>query len=138
MALAEGQTTLQQFRGYSDESLMAVARQAITLFMQGKVAPARLILRGLCAVNPKDAYFARLLGVAECASGDLDWALASFDEAIRLAPEDPSGYVGRAEVFVAMRRRAQARDDLTRAVALSGDPRMTAKAHAMLVALSPR
>lgn len=134
--LAEGRLTLQELRGYSDESLNAVARQAIILFQQGKTQDARTLFQGLAAVSPNNAYFARLLGVAECAAGQWEAALAAFDVAIQLAPEDASGYVGRAEALVAAGQRVRAREDLERAVHLRGDARMSAKARAMLAALA--
>jgi predicted Zn-dependent protease len=132
---AEGSATLQQLRGYSDEALHAVARQAVVLFLQGKLADARSIMQGLAAVNPEDAYFARILGVAECAAGELEEALAAFDAAVRLDPQEPAGYVGRAEVLLAMGRRARAVEDLKRALAGGSDSRMAAKARAMLEVL---
>lgn len=134
-SLAEGSATLQQLRGYSDEALHAVARQAVMLFLQGKLADARSIMQGLAAVNPGEAYFARILGVAECAAGELEEALACFDAAIRLDAQEPAGYVGRAEVLLAMGQRARAAEDLKRALAAGSDSRMAAKARAMLQVL---
>lgn len=135
MELAEGKRSLKEVRGYSDEGLHAVARQAIILFQQGKQEDARKLFQGLSAVNPSSAYFARLLGVAECAARKYEAALAAFDVAVRLEPEEPAGYVGRAEVLVMTGHRARAIEDLKRAVSLDREPRMTAKARAMLWAL---
>jgi predicted Zn-dependent protease len=137
-SLAEGSITLQRFRGYSDEALHAVARQAIVLFLQGKVADAQSIFQGLAAINPKDAYFARMLGVVECAAGQRANALAAFETAIKLDPQEPAGCVGRAEVLLAMGQKARAVEDLKRAVAAGGEPRLAAKARAMLAALTRR
>ncbi len=136
--LAEGRTTLQEFRGYSDEALRTVAKQGIVLFQQGKTADARTLFQGLMAVNPRDAYFARLLAVAECAAGNLEGSLAAFDLSIKLDDEEPGGYIGRAEVFLVMGQRARAIEDLKRAAALPGDLRLKSKAQAMLKGLRRR
>ena len=136
--LAEGRTTLKEFRGYSDDALRAVAKQGIVLFQQGKTADARTLFQGLMAVNPRDAYFARLLGVAECAAGNLEGALAAFDLSLKLEGEEPGGYVGRAEVLLVMGQRARAVEDLKRAASLPGDSRLRSKAQAMLKGLRRR
>lgn len=133
--LADGRITLKAIRGYSNEGLLAIARQAIVLFHQGKREHARTMFQGLMAVDPRNAYFARLAGVAECALENFAGALAAFDMAVKLESEEAASYVGRAEVYVAMGEAPQAIRDLERAAALGGDPRLAAKARAMLAGL---
>jgi predicted Zn-dependent protease len=136
---ADGKATLKEVRGYSDEELYSAARAGHVFFNQGLLPEARAIFQGLFAVAPRDAYFARALGVVEWAAGNADGALGAFDVAVKLEPENPAGYVGRAEVRIAAGQKREALADLTRAVGLCGakDP-LKNKAEAMLGALAGR
>ena len=118
-AWAEGRSTLRELRGYTRDELYAIARSAHVFFSQGRIEPARVLFRGLRAVDPLDAYFARGLAVVEFAAGDRDAALAAWEAAIALAPGEPSAWVGRAEVKLASAQRADAVADLIRAEAIA-------------------
>ena len=134
---AEGKGTLKDVRGYSDEELYSIARVGYFYFYQGKVAEARTVFQGLYAVNPLDPYFAKALGVVEMASGNATGALAAYDVALRLSPQDAGAYVGRAEVKLIQGQRSQALDDLRRAAQFveEEDP-LKSKISAMLASLS--
>jgi type III secretion system low calcium response chaperone LcrH/SycD len=136
---ADGKATLREVRGYSDDELYAIAKTAYFFFYQGRLSEARTLFQGLYAVNPTDAYFAKALGVVEMAAGNGQGALAAFDVAAKLAPQDPSVYVGRAEVKLALGQKPQAVEDLRRAAAMTPetDP-VVRKAGAMLTALGRR
>jgi len=133
---ADGKATLKEVRGYSDEELYAVAKTAYFFFLQGRVAEARTLFQGLYSVNPVDPYFARALGVIELAAGNAPGALQAYDVAIKLLPNDPGVYVGRAEVKLLMGQKAQAAEDLKKATSLGKpeDPN-THKASLMLASL---
>jgi predicted Zn-dependent protease len=134
---AEGKATLKEVRGYTDDELYAVARSAHVFFNQGMIPEARALFQGLFAVSPRDAYFARALGVVEWAAGNPDGALGAFDVAIKLDPENAAGYVGRAEVRIAAGQKREAQADLVKASALpSVDAALKNKAEAMLTALT--
>ena len=135
---ADGKATLKEVHGYSDEELYAVARTAYAFFHQGKVAEARTLFQGLFAVNPRDPYFARALGVVEYAAGNSEGALQAYEVATKLAPNDPAAYVGRAEVLLALGQRTKAAEDLKRASTLQGDLKLVNKARALLEALQKR
>lgn len=136
---ADGKATLKDVRGYSDDELYAIARTAYVFFYQGKLQQARTLFQGLYAVNPVDPYFAKALGVIEFAAGNATGSLAAWDVAIKLAPSDPSAYVGRAEVRIAANQKAQAVEDLRRAgqLAKDADP-IKAKISALLASLTRR
>lgn len=136
---ADGKATLKDVRGYSDEELYSIARMAYFYFYQGKVQEARTLFQGLYAVNPMDPYFAKALGVVEMAAGNPPGALAAYDVAIKIAPQDAAAFAGRAEVKIAMGQKAQAVDDLRRAQSFSGhDEALKSKVSAMLQGLSRR
>lgn len=136
---AEGKATLKDVRGYTDDELYAIAKTAYVYYHQGRINEARTLFQGLYAVNPVDPYFARALGVVEFAADNVQGALAAYDVAIKLAPDDPGGWVGRAEVKIASNQKAQAVEDLRRAqaVAKEDDP-LKPKISAMLALLTRR
>lgn len=136
---ADGKATLKDVRGYSDEELYAIAKTAFFLYYQGKLNEARTLFQGLYAVNPLDPYFAKGLGVVELAAGNGQGALAAYDVAIKLAPNDASAFVGRAEVKLVLGQKTQALDDLKKASQLAGPgSAIESKAVAMLQTLRGR
>ncbi|QSQ16758.1 SycD/LcrH family type III secretion system chaperone [Myxococcus landrumensis] len=136
---ADGKATLRDVRGYSNDELYAIAKTAYFFYYQGRINEARTLFQGLYAVSPTDGYFAKALGVVEMAAGNGQGALAAFDVAAKLSPQDPSVYVGRAEVRLALGQKTQAMDDLRRAAAMTpADDPVIRKAGAMLTALSRR
>ncbi len=134
---ADGKATLKDVRGYTDDELYSIARTAYFYFYQGRINEARTLFQGLYAVNPLDGYFAKALGVVEMAAGNPAGALAAYDVALKISPQDAAAYVGRAEVKIAMGQKTQAVDDLRRGAQFSGaDQALKAKASAMLGNLS--
>jgi type III secretion system low calcium response chaperone LcrH/SycD len=133
---ADGKATLKDVRGYTDEELYSVAKTAYFFFYQGRINEARTLFQGLYAVNPLDPYFAKALGVVELAAGNDKGALAAYDVAIKLAPDDPSAYVGRAEVRLWQSQKGHALEDLRRADQLAPEAHaIKPKISAMLQAL---
>lgn len=135
---ADGKATLKEVHGYTEEELYAVARVAYAFFHQGKINEARTLFQGLFAVNPRDAYFARALGVVEYAAQNADGAIAAFNVAAKLASSDPAVYLCRAEVLLATGQRAKAIEDLKRAAMLRGDEKLAVKARALLKSIHGR
>ncbi len=134
---ADGKATLKDVRGYSDDELYAIARTAYFFYYQGKLEQARTLFQGLYAVNPLDPYFAKALGVVELASGNAQGALAAYDVAVKLAPQDAQAYVGRAEVKLSMGQKGAAVEDLRKAdQAADADEAIKTKVSAMLDGIS--
>lgn len=136
---ADGKATLKDVRGYTDEELYSIAKTGYFLFYQGKVAEARTVFQGLYAINPLDPYFAKALGVVEMAAGNPAGAVAAYDVALKIAPQDAAAYLGRAEVKLLQGQRAPAMDDLRRVIALTGtETPENQKASALLTSLSKK
>lgn len=136
---ADGKATLKEVRGYSDEELFSIARTGYYFFYQGKLNEARTLFQGLYAVNPLDSYVAKALGVVEHAAGNPQGAMAAFDVALKISPQDSAAYVGRAEVKLSLGQKPAAVDDLKKAQQLCRDDKdLKAKISAMLAALSRR
>ena len=131
---SQGRVSLKQIVGLSTEELYAVATQGYHFFLQGKLQPARVIFEGLVAVDPRNAYYYRALGAIYWREGESEKAIKQFTYAIRVAPQDISSYVNRAEVYVADKEFARAQVDLNKAIE-KGGPSETAllkKARAIL------
>lgn len=136
---ADGKATLKDVRGYSDEELYSIAKTGYFLFYQGKLAEARTVFQGLYAINPLDPYFAKALGVVEMAAGNPAGAVAAYDVALKIAPQDAGAYLGRAEVKLLQGQKAPAMDDLRKAVSLTRpETPENQKASALLTALSKK
>ncbi len=137
---ADGKATLKEVRGYTDEELFSIARTGYFFYYQGKVAEARTVFQGLYAIDPLEPYFAKALGVVEMASGNTAGAMAAYDVAIRISPEDASAYVGRAEVKLSLGQRPSAVEDLKKAetVVSDLDEALKSKILAMLESLSKK
>jgi Flp pilus assembly protein TadD len=131
---ASGQITLKELKGYSDDELYAIAHTGYFFLMQGKNNEARTLFEGLVAIDPRNDYYYRALGVIFHKLGDAERALKQFGYAIRVAPRAPAAYVNRAEVYISTSRYQDAAGDLRRALEHMG-PRDTAlarKARALL------
>ena len=134
---AKGQATLKEIKGYSDDELFAIAHTAYFFLMQGKNNDARTIFEGLVAVDPRNGYYYRALGVIFYKMGDAERAVRQFGYAIRVNPDLPHAYVNRAEVNVALGDREKAAKDLRQALKLVGpkEPHLARKIRALLQAL---
>jgi type III secretion system low calcium response chaperone LcrH/SycD len=136
---AEGRSTLKEVRGYTDEELHSIARMGYFFFHQGKLEQARTIFQGLYAVNPLDSYVARALGVVEMAAGNPAGAMAAYDVAIKVSPDDAEAYTGRAEVKLAQGDRAAALEDLRRAARmLRGEGSLQTKVRTLIASIARR
>lgn len=136
---ADGKATLKEVRGYTDEELYSIARTGYYFYYQGKVNEARTVFQGLYAINPMDAYFAKALGVVEMAAGNPAGAVAAYDVALKIAPQDATAYLGRAEVKLLQGQKVQALEDLRRAQQYSApESPENQKVSAMLQALSKK
>ena len=118
---AKGEATLQELKSYTDEELYCIAQSGYTLFLNGKVKDAQVIFEGLIAVDPRNDYFYRALGVVYHRQGDAEGAIRQFNHAITVDPRSAAAYVNRAEVHIARRDMTAALADLEAAVNVSAN-----------------
>ncbi len=131
---AEGESTLRELKGYSAEELHCIAQLGYTLFLNGKIRDARIVFEGLVAVDPRNEYYYRALGVVYHREGDPERALRQFGHAITVSGQrSVAAYLNRAEVHIARRDLERALGDLDAALRLCTDPRdpLTRKARAL-------
>lgn len=137
---ANGQLTLKEIKGYSDDELYAIAHTGYFFLMQGKNQEARTIFEGLVAVDPKNDYYYRALGVIFHKMGDADRAYKQFSYALRLNGKSTPAYINRAEVLLTMNRYAEALQDLQNAIqfAQTREALLVRKAKALLQVIRKR
>lgn len=129
-----GKTTLREIKKYSDDELSAIAHMGYFFLMQGKYGEARTLFEGLVAVDPRNDYYYRALGVIFQRLGEDDRAIKQFAYAIKLNPGSPHAYVNRAEISIAQGDMHLAERDLRWALERMGskDEQLSKKAWALL------
>lgn len=137
---AAGRITLKELKGYSDDELYAIAHTGYFFLMQGKNNEARTLFEGLVAIDPKNDYYYRALGVIFHKLGDAERAIKQFSYAIQVSPKTASSYVNRAEVYLSLGRSADAANDLRKAleVVTPREPQLARKARALLGVVTRR
>ena len=119
---ARGEATLRDLKGYSTEELYCISQLGYTLFLNGKIRDARIIFEGLVAIDPRNEYYYRALGVVYHREGDVERALRQFGHAITVSGKrSAAAYVNRAEVHVSRRDIEHALGDLETAIRISGN-----------------
>ena len=131
---ASGQVTLKELKGYTDDELYAIAHTGYFFLMQGKNNEAKTLFEGLVAVDPRNDYYYRALGVIFHKLGDADRAIKQFGYAVRVSPRAPAAYVNRAEVYISLSRWPDAAADLRKGLEHMGprDVALARKARALL------
>lgn len=119
---AEGSASLAEVKGYSEEELYSIAQHAYALFLNGKFQDAQTVFEGLVALDPRNDYYYRALGVVYHRRGDAERALRQFTHALKVAPRSVAAYVNRAEVHISRREIDRALEDLDQAIRVGRDP----------------
>ena len=130
---ADGRSSLREVFGFSQDELYSIARTAHAYYCQGYLEQARSLYQGLYALDPVEPYFVNALGTVELADGNGKLAVAAYDVAVKLAPDSPEGYVGRAEARAFLGDQKHAISDLKLASGVA-DPEhpLKSKIEAML------
>lgn len=121
---ASGEATLKELKGYSAEELYSISQLGYSLFLNGKIRDARIIFEGLVAIDPKNEYYYRALGVVYHREGDAERALKQFGHAITVSGKrSAAAFLNRAEVHISRRDMERALIDLEQTIRLTGEPR---------------
>jgi tetratricopeptide (TPR) repeat protein len=137
---SSGKLTLKEIKGYGDDELYAIAHTGYFFLMQGKNQEARTLFEGLVAIDPKNDYYYRALGVIFHKLGDAERAIKQFSYAIQVNPKAAAAWVNRAEVYLSLSRTAEAGNDLRKAleVVTPREPQLARKARALLGVVTRR
>jgi tetratricopeptide (TPR) repeat protein len=136
--LLGNQAGLNEYIGFEEHELRAIASLAVRLYEQGRAPEARIVFEGLIALDPNLYLGHAALGAMDLNEGRLDSAVAHLTKAIELNPDDPSVHANLGEVLLRQARSAEAHNHLQRALALdplSEDPGAN-RARAILAALN--
>jgi tetratricopeptide (TPR) repeat protein len=113
-----GDITLQQLNAIAGPEMLQVAVIGFSMYEQGRYDEAGTVFKGLCSLDPNEAYYRTVLGAVHLAQDDLDSAEACFNGAIHLDDKDLAAYVNRGEVHLRKGRVIDAANDLQKAVDL--------------------
>jgi tetratricopeptide (TPR) repeat protein len=116
--LLRKQAGLNEYIGFEEHELRAVASLAARLYEQGRGSEARTVFHGLIALDPTLYLGYAALGAMDLAEERLDSALANLMKAVELNPNDPSVQANVGEVFLRQRRFTEASEYIERALAL--------------------
>lgn len=105
-------------RPLSGAETLEKAMQGFQAYEQGLYDEARVIFEDLAARDATEGYYRTALGAICLAVDDLDSALAYFNEALGLNPEDCAALVNRGEVNLRLGNILQAARDFSRVVEL--------------------
>ena len=131
---AAGKVTLKELKGYTDDELYAIAHPGYFFLMQGKNNEAKILFEGLVAIDHRNDYYYRALGVIFQKLGENERAIKQYAYAIRINSASPTAYVNRAEIYISMGRFDLAEGDLHDALERMGrlDEQLSKKAWALL------
>lgn len=101
-AVAAGETTLAELEGLTVAEAYAIADFGWTMLGQGRLDAAEAIFESLTISNPRHAYFHALLGSARQRAGDIEGALAAYDRALAIDPNETGALVNRAEILLGL------------------------------------
>lgn len=106
-------------RAFSD-----LARLGHEAFEAGRIEEARVVFESLVGLGRREPFAHTMLGTILLSVQALDAALAQFEAALALDPDELAALVYRGEIRLARRKTADAVEDLARAVKLgsASDP----------------
>jgi tetratricopeptide (TPR) repeat protein len=102
----------------SGPEMLEKAMQGFHAYELGMYEDARLLFQELAERDPLEGYYRTALGAIALAEDDLDSALAHFNEALRLNPEDTAALVNRGEVYLRLGSILEGAHDFARVVEL--------------------
>jgi tetratricopeptide (TPR) repeat protein len=102
----------------SGPEMLEKAMHAFHAYELGRYEDARVLFEELASRDPLEGYYRTALGAISLAAEDLDGALAHFNDALRLNPEDTAALVNRGEVHLRLGNVLEAAHDFSRVVDL--------------------
>ncbi len=96
----------------SDAQVAEMALFGHRLFEQGKIPEAKIVFEGIVELGVEDPFPHTMLGIIYLSIGDTARALALFEAALALDPEDLAARVYRAEIRLRNGKVRQALEEL--------------------------
>src|ERR1700722_17982238 len=103
------------------QTLLQVLEAAVQLHQQGRLEDAARLYRQIIAAQPKSPDAMNLLAMVEYQHRKFDVALSLIDQALALAPEQPSFHMNRGLIFGGMNRWQESAAECARAIQLQSN-----------------
>jgi tetratricopeptide (TPR) repeat protein len=133
---SKGMASTKEERPLSGPEMLERAVKGFQAYEQGRYDDARAVFSDLAARDPSEGYYRTALGAICLAMDELDEALAHFDEALRLNPQDCPALVNRGEVHLRLGNILQGAQDFSRVVALDPENKDPLTERARLLAVA--
>ena len=117
----DGKAALNQFFGFSQESLEAMAVLGFNLFEQGKNEDAKTVFRGLIALDSTQFFGYAGLGALALAEEKSEEAVGYLETAAELNPNDPTIQANFGEALLRQARFEEAATHFEKALELDPD-----------------
>lgn len=111
----DGELSLAELQGVSEEALTKLAEIGYKLFNQGKLERARRIFEGLLALAPREPYFLLAMGAIAQRQERVEEAERWYSGVLASTPANVVALVNRAEARLALGKLKQAAVDLVAA-----------------------
>lgn len=116
--LLDGELTLGQSLGLTNDDLYRIAHVGYHLMNMGKLDDAKRIYAGLVAANPYDSVFRCQLGAVHHRLGELDEAVREYTQALCFNIANVDALTGRGMVYLLRKDIVSAFKDFQAVIAL--------------------
>ena len=96
----------------SDEDMTVFQHLGYDLYNQGRLEDAQTMFEGLLSLGDTDPYILNAMGAIQAQKGELETALAFFDQSLAAEPDEIHALTNRAELFLKLNRFDDAATDL--------------------------
>lgn len=103
------------------QNVQALEGRAAALGKLGEHARSAEDWTRLIALAPQNDMYLRQRGLERMGAKEFDAALADFDAALAIAPREVEAYMGRAQVFDAMKDIARSKQEFEKGIAVRDD-----------------
>jgi Flp pilus assembly protein TadD len=114
----KGEIKLATLFGVESKQLAGLLMTGYNLFAEGHLEEARTIFEGITILDDKNAYSYSILGAIYQKQEQYDLAVARYNQALALYPDDVSALTNRGEIYLKQGKFEEAAADLRKAISL--------------------
>ncbi|MBI5496263.1 MAG: hypothetical protein HY904_14670 [Deltaproteobacteria bacterium] len=133
-----GRITLGELEGIGKDIQYEMAKKGYAVLNQGRLEQAKVIFKGLLALDPYDSYFHTAHASCLQREGNYDEAEHAYTIALKFNPYNSAAYANRGEIRFQQGKVFEAAEDLKQAIV--NDPKAkdpaTVRARALSIAIS--
>jgi Flp pilus assembly protein TadD, contains TPR repeats len=113
-----GEIKLANLFGVDAKQIAALFLTGYNMFSEGRLDEAKGIFEGITALDDKNVYAFSILGAIYQKQENYNVALARYNQALLLFPEDINSLTNRGEVYLKLGKFDEAAADLKKAIEL--------------------